>query len=51
MTKLPMNLQMSLKKQWFEMTKAMIKLEDYRELTMYWYSRLCLYDGEKKSVL
>ena len=35
-----MNLQLSLKKQWFEMTKAGIKTEDYREITPYWIKRL-----------
>lgn len=35
-----MNLQLSLKKQWFEMTKAGIKTEDYREITPYWIARL-----------
>ena len=35
-----MNLQLSLKTKWFEMTKAGIKTEDYRELTRYWYNRL-----------
>lgn len=44
-----MNMQMSLKTKWFEMTKELIKREDYRELTPYWYSRLCLYRGGKKS--
>lgn len=39
-----MNLQLSLKKQWFEMTKLGIKTEDYRELNEYWYSRLMNYD-------
>jgi len=34
------NLQLSLKKQWFEMTKSRIKTEDYREITLYWYYRL-----------
>jgi len=34
------NLQLSLKKQWFEMTKAGIKTEDYREVTDYWCKRL-----------
>ncbi len=43
------NLTLSLKRQWFEMTKAGIKREDYRELTPYWYSRLCLYLGEIKT--
>lgn len=35
-----MNLQLSLKKKWFEMTKAGIKTEDYREITPYWISRI-----------
>ena len=46
---MPSCLRMSLKKQWFEMTKAGVKTEDYRELTPYWYSILCLYEGQKKS--
>lgn len=33
-------LQLSLKTKWFEMTKAGIKTEDYREITPYWISRL-----------
>lgn len=44
-----MNLQLSLKKQWFEMTRDGIKTEDYRSLTPYWYNKLCLYDGKKRS--
>lgn len=44
-----MNLQLSLKKKWFEMTDCGIKTEDYRETTFYWYSRLCLFDGKKRS--
>ena len=35
-----MNLQLSLKTKWFEMTRDGIKTEDYRELTRYWYNRL-----------
>lgn len=35
-----MNLQLSLKTKWFEMTKAGIKTEDYRELNYYWFNRL-----------
>jgi hypothetical protein len=35
-----MNLQLSLKTKWFEMTKAGIKTEDYREINPYWASRL-----------
>ena len=34
------NLQLSLKTKWFEMTKAGIKKEDYREITPYWANRL-----------
>jgi len=35
-----MNLQLSLKKQWFELTKSGIKTEDYREINIYWAKRL-----------
>lgn len=35
-----MKLQLSLKKQWFELTKTGIKTEDYREITEYWCRRL-----------
>lgn len=31
---------MSLKTKWFEMTKARIKKEDYREINKYWIQRL-----------
>ena len=34
------NLQLSLKTEWFEMTKAGIKTEDYREITPHWCNRL-----------
>lgn len=34
------NLQLSLKTKWFEMTKAGIKTEDYREINYYWFTRL-----------
>ena len=47
-----MNLQLSLtlKRQWFEMTKAGIKTEDYREITPYWANRLLLdLNGNVKS--
>lgn len=37
-----MNLQLSLKTEWFEMTKAGIKTEDYREITTYWIRRLLI---------
>lgn len=39
-----MNLQLSLKRKWFEMTKAGIKTEDYREITPYWLNRVCDYN-------
>ena len=35
-----MNLQLSLKTKWFNLTKEGIKTEDYREITPYWFSRL-----------
>lgn len=35
-----MNLQLSLKRNWFEMTKAGVKQEDYREITPFWCNRL-----------
>jgi len=41
-----MNLQLSLKKKWFEMTEAGIKTEDYREITPYWIKRL--FDFQEK---
>lgn len=33
------DLRLSLKTKWFDMTKAGIKTEDYREITPYWCSR------------
>lgn len=33
---------MPLIKKWFEMTKAGIKREDYRQINEYWISRLCI---------
>lgn len=44
-----MNLQMSLKKEWFGMTKKLIKKEDYRGITPYWCNRILLYQGKIKS--
>jgi len=35
-----MNLRLPLKRKYFEMTKAGIKTEDYREITPYWFARL-----------
>jgi hypothetical protein len=47
-----MNLQLSLKTKWFEMTKSGIKTEDYREITPYWAKRLlCYQDGELSASL
>ena len=37
-----MNLQLSLKTKWFEMTKAGIKTEDYRQINEYWIKRLLI---------
>jgi hypothetical protein len=34
-----MNLQLALKRKWFEMTKSGEKTEDYREITPYWVKR------------
>lgn len=47
-------LRLSLKRKWYEMTKAGIKLKDYRELNQYWCKRLtgeyiCDCDGKKVS--
>lgn len=42
-------LQLSLFKEHFDKTKARIKKEDYRKLDAYWFSRLVLVKGEKKS--
>lgn len=37
---MPSCLRIPLKTKWFEMTKAGIKKEDYREITPYWVMRL-----------
>lgn len=37
---MPSCLRLSLKTKWFEMTKAGIKTEDYREINQYWWKRL-----------
>ena len=42
-----LTLTLPLKASWFEMTKAGIKTEDYREITPYWVKRLTrIYDEE-----
>jgi hypothetical protein len=43
-------LQLSLKKNWFEMTKAGIKTEDYREINEHWTKRLIESDVEKPEI-
>lgn len=45
-----MNLQLSLKNKWFQMTKDGIKTEDYREITPYWISRLTMYQNGKEKL-
>ena len=42
-------LRLSLKKVWYIMTSRYDKIEEYRELTPYWYARLCLYDNLPKT--
>jgi len=37
-----MNLQLSLTKKWFDLTKSEVKTEDYREITDYWCRRLLI---------
>ena len=44
------NLQLSLKTKWFEMTKAYIKTEDYRDINEYWVKRFLYYKGSKLTV-
>ena len=41
-------LRLPLITKYFDMTKDLIKGEDYRLPTPYWYSRLCLYNGKKR---
>ena len=43
---MPSCLRLSLKTKWFEMTKAGIKTEDYREINEYWFKRL-VFNWEK----
>lgn len=42
-----MNLQLSLKKKWFEMTKSGVKTEII-EITPYWCARLLIHRGSIK---
>lgn len=45
-----MNLQLSLKTKWFEMTKSGIKTEDYRDITPRWCNIFLLQNGEKQNI-
>ena len=47
---MPSCLQLSLKSKWFEMTKAGIKKEDYREINEYWTKRLVESDIENPEI-
>jgi hypothetical protein len=53
---MPSCLRLSLKTKWFEMTKAAIKTEDYREVNHYWIKRLMsklynnLYPTEQEAI-
>ena len=44
------DLRLSLKTKWFEMTKAGIKTEDYREINEYWIRRLIAPTDEEVKV-
>lgn len=43
-----MDLQLPLKKNWFEMTKKGVKKEDYRDINPYWCNRLLKQNGRKQ---
>jgi len=45
---IPSCLRLSLKSEWFKMTEATIKLEDYRAINDYWCSRLLELDEGTK---
>lgn len=47
---MPSCLHLSLKTKWFEMTKAGIKTEDYREINEYWTKRLVESDLENPEI-
>lgn len=47
---MPSCLRLSLKRKWFEMTKAGIKTEDYREINEYWTKRLVESDIENPEI-
>lgn len=50
-TVMPSCLRMPLKTKWFEMTKAGIKTEDYREINSYWCNRLFANARENKLII
>lgn len=41
-------LNLVLKANWYELIKAGIKKEEYREITSYWERRLCFFPYDKK---
>lgn len=41
-------LNLSLHTKWFDLTKASIKKEDYREINPYWCNRFLLFNGNTK---
>lgn len=43
-------LHLPLKRKWFEMTKAGVKIEDYREITEYWIKRFVKTDLEVENI-
>lgn len=44
------NLQLSLKRQWFEITKSGVKTEDYRSITARWCNRFLTYQGVNRDM-
>ena len=40
------DIRLSLKREWFELTKSGVKTEDYREINEYWFKRL-VYDYKR----
>ena len=44
-----MKLQLSLKKQWFDLTASGVKTEDYREINEYWVNRFIIYKASKEA--
>jgi hypothetical protein len=44
------DLRLSLKKQWFDLTKSGVKTEDYREINEYWVKRFLYYKESNLTV-